>query len=72
MPGYTIEVYYDVFENHGGQRGCFRARVQGRPEIHDAGRTAKEAYEACVITAGSLGLPRGGHDYRMDLSRLER
>jgi hypothetical protein len=72
MPVYAIEVYYDVFENHGGQRGCFRAMVQGRPEIQDAGRTAKEAYAACVVTAGSLGLPRDDHNYRMDLSRLER
>jgi hypothetical protein len=72
MPGYVIEVYYDPFEIFGGQRGCFLAMVQGRPEIHDAGRTAKEAYAACVITAASLGLPRGDHNYRMDLSRLER
>jgi hypothetical protein len=72
MPGYTIEVYYDVFENHRGQRGCFRAEVQGHPHVHDAGRTAKEAYDACVVTAASLGLPRGDHNYRMDLSRLER
>jgi hypothetical protein len=72
MPGYTIEVYYDVFGNHDGKRGCFRARMQGCPEIHDAGRTPEEAYEACVVTAGSFGFPRGDHNYRMDLLRLEK
>jgi hypothetical protein len=72
MSGYTIEVYYDPLGRRGGISGCFRARVAGVAGIHDAGRTPVEAYRECVVTAASLGLPAGEHNYRMDVSRLEK
>jgi len=55
MEHQTIEVYFDPDGICGGKRGCYRARLEKDHRVHDAGSTALDACNACVITAQSLG-----------------
>lgn len=53
-PKPTIEVYFDPRGFLGGERGCYRARLQANHGMHDVGRTPREAALFCITTICSL------------------
>lgn len=56
----AIEVYFDLDGHSAGRRGCYRARLKGRHDIHDSGPTRRRAINNLLRTAQSHGLLTGG------------
>ncbi|MFZ5424875.1 MAG: hypothetical protein ACOZAO_03665 [Patescibacteria group bacterium] len=61
----VIEVYWDEKGNKDGKAGCWRAKLQGRPTLHDAGSCITDAIANLLATARSFGLPGNEAEYKI-------
>lgn len=61
----VIETYFDFSGIIGGQSGCWRARLQSRHGIHDAGATQEEAVQSWLRLAVTFDLSGNKADYEI-------